>query len=64
MDTVILAPGIIVRKEILEKKKDSKMDQIDILIAGIEIPEKRFGIVDLWNIRRRGRYSTVSRNII
>ena len=64
MDTVILAPGIIAKKKIEVEDEHSKMDQVDTLIAGIEVPEKRFGIVDLWNIRRRGRYSSVSRNII
>lgn len=64
MDTVILAPRTIVKKESLVKEENIKMKEVDSLISDIVIPEKRFGVTDLWNIRRRGKFSTITRNII
>ena len=70
MNMIIMESAIIMNKEVLEKEISIKellkkeetsicIDKTGKLIPEIETPKIRFGIADLWNIRKKGRYSRI-----
>ncbi len=59
MTTDILELPIIIDTVFPDKKNiPIIIDEPRILIPGT-IPAKRFGIVDLWNIRKKGRFFSI-----
>jgi len=56
MNTLIPHSAIIIENEFLEDGTTLMIDEKEKLTTEIIIPGKRFGIVDLWNIRKKGRF--------